>query len=118
VALSADCKSGLSGSRDNTARLWETATGKPIGPPLQHQVAVDAVALSADGKTALTGTYKTAQLWHVPQPIRGDPERIMLWAQVITGLEVDDLMAVRVLDAATWQQRRDRLQEFGGPPPQ
>ena len=33
----------------------------------------------------------------------------MLCAQVITGLEVDDLTAVRVLDAATWQQRRDRL---------
>jgi hypothetical protein len=83
------------------------------------------VALSADGKTALTGSYalssdgitdKTARIWKVPQPIRGDPERIMLWTQVITGLEVDELMAVRVLDAATWQQRRQRLQELGGPP--
>ena len=40
----------------------------------------------------------------------------MLWTQVITGLEVDELTAVRVLDAATWQQRRDRLQKLGGPP--
>jgi hypothetical protein len=40
----------------------------------------------------------------------------MLWAQVITGLEVDELTAVRVLDAATWQQRRQRLQNLGGPP--
>ena len=40
----------------------------------------------------------------------------MLWAQVITGLEVDELTAVRVLDAAAWQQRRQRLQELGGPP--
>ena len=46
----------------------------------------------------------------------GDPERILLWTQVITGCEVDELTAVRVLDAATWQQRRQRLQELGGPP--
>ena len=50
--------------------------------------------------------------------MRGDPERIMLWAQVMTGLEVDELTAVRVLDAATWQQRHQRLQELGGPPEQ
>ena len=77
-----------------------------------------AVALSEDGKTALTGSGFTAWLWKVPQPIRGDPERIMLWTQVITGLEVDDLTAVRVLDAATWQSAAadQRLQELGGPP--
>jgi hypothetical protein len=40
----------------------------------------------------------------------------MIWTQVITGLEVDELMAVRVLDAATWQPRRQRLQDLGGPP--
>ena len=40
----------------------------------------------------------------------------MLWTQVITGLEVDELTAAHVLDAATWQQRRQRLQELGGPP--
>jgi hypothetical protein len=38
------------------------------------------------------------------------------WAQVITGFEVDELTVVHVLDAATWQKRRQRLQELGGPP--
>ena len=45
-----------------------------------------------------------------------DPERIALWPQVITGFDVNELTAVRVLDAATWQQRRERLQELGRPP--
>ena len=45
------------------------------------------------------------------RPLRGDPERIMLWAQVTTGLEADELTAVRVLDAAAWQQRRQRLRQ-------
>jgi hypothetical protein len=40
----------------------------------------------------------------------------MLWTQVITGFEVDELTAVRFFDAATWQQRRQRLQELGGLP--
>ena len=40
----------------------------------------------------------------------------MLWPQVITGLEVDELVAVRVLDAATWHNRRQRLLELGGQP--
>jgi WD40 repeat protein/tRNA A-37 threonylcarbamoyl transferase component Bud32 len=114
VALSADGKTALTGS--STARLWETATGKPIGGLLQHQGFLHHVALSADGKTALTVSDGKTRLWHFPQPMRGDPERIMLWAQVITGLEVDELTAVRFLDAATWQQRRQRLQELGGPP--
>jgi hypothetical protein len=50
------------------------------------------------------------------QTIRGEPERIMLWTQVITGLEVDELTAVR--DAKTWQERRDRRKrsQFQGSP--
>ena len=60
-------------------------------------------------------TRSLSQIWKFPQSRRGDPERIMLWPQVITGLEVDELTAVRVLDP-TWRQRRQRLQELGGPP--
>lgn len=40
----------------------------------------------------------------------------MLWTQVITGLEVDELTAVRVLGAADWHERRARLEKLGGPP--
>jgi WD40 repeat protein len=64
VGLSADGKIALTGSQDQTARLWDTATGKPIGPPLLHQDFAEAVALSADGKMVLTGSdANTARLW-------------------------------------------------------
>jgi len=56
LAYSPDGKVVLTGSKDNTARLWEVATGKPIGAPLQHQVPVRAVAWSPDGKRVLTGS--------------------------------------------------------------
>src|SRR5438876_9544144 len=52
----------------------------------------------------------------VPAPVEGEAERIVLWTQVITGMKLDDDGAVRVLDAPTWRQRRQRLEEMGGPP--
>jgi len=51
-----------------------------------------------------------------PRPIQGDPERILLWTQVITGSELDEYGQVRWLDANTWQQRRLQLEKLGGPP--
>jgi WD40 repeat protein len=51
---------------EGLARLWETATGKPFGPPLRHRGAVDAVAFSPDGSILLTGSGDGAgRLWDV-----------------------------------------------------
>ncbi len=116
VDLSTDGKTALTGSEDRTARLWETATSKPLGSPLQHQGPVAAVFLSSDGKTALTGSLdKTARLWQLAR-FADDPERIALWAQVITGIEADPNGNARVLSADEWRERKTRLEKLGGPP--
>jgi eukaryotic-like serine/threonine-protein kinase len=75
------------------------------------------VAFSPDGRLLLTGCWdRTARLWPVPVPVAGAPERVRLWAQVLTGLELDDDGVIHVLDAPTWQERRQRLEDLGGPP--
>jgi WD40 repeat protein len=64
VAFSPDGKTVATSSWNPTARLWDVATGKPIGSPLTHQGRVHALAFSPDGKTVLTGGDDcTARLW-------------------------------------------------------
>ena len=39
VAFSPDGKTILTGSFDKTARLWDAATGRPLGQPMEHSGA-------------------------------------------------------------------------------
>src|SRR5262249_22645924 len=44
VAFSPDSRTCVTSSFDGTARLWNVATGKPVGTPLEHSGPVTAVA--------------------------------------------------------------------------
>jgi hypothetical protein len=46
----------------------------------------------------------------------GGLEQVLLWTQVVTGMELDQEGVFQVLDGATWQRRCQRLEELGGPP--
>jgi WD40 repeat protein/serine/threonine protein kinase len=113
LVFSPDGRFILSGSHDHTARLWDAATGKPIGPPLLHPGPVTRVAFGLDGRTVRTGTDEhVARSWPLPAAVTGTPEQLELWAEVVTGMELEPEGSVRILDTAEWQTRRSRLGSF------
>jgi roadblock/LC7 domain-containing protein len=122
VAFSPDGKKILTGSDDDTARLWDAATGQPLGPALKHQGFVYAVAFSPDGKKVLTGSWdKTARLWDAATgQALGPPLPHEGWVvavgfspdgkKVLTG---SDDKAARLWDAATGKPLGLALQHQG-----
>jgi WD40 repeat protein len=116
VAFSPDANMLVTASDDFTARLWEVRTGKPIGMPLRHPSQVQSATFSENGKSVLTGNRDGVRHWHVASPAEGSAKRIVLWAQVLTGMELDAAEEVQILNAREWQARRQRLEELGGSP--
>ncbi|PQE26677.1 hypothetical protein CJF30_00011108 [Rutstroemia sp. NJR-2017a BBW] len=105
----------VSGSYDKTVRLWDTATGKQVLPPLKgHTDGVNSVAFSPDGKQVVSGSSdQTVRLWdtttgkQVLPPLKGHTGGIYSVAfspdgkQVVSG---SSDQTVRLWDAATGKQ--------------
>jgi hypothetical protein len=65
----------------------------------------------------MTGSSdQTARLWDVATALPDQLERVATWVEVLTGQELDEVGFARVLDNATWLQRREKLEQLGGPP--
>jgi hypothetical protein len=85
VAYSHDGATVLTGSKDKTARLWDSRTGEQLGEPIKHDDPVLAVAYSPDGMTVLTGTQdRTARLWdaRTGKPL-GEPMKNNGWVMAV-----------------------------------
>lgn len=64
VAYAPDGLTALTGSEDQTARLWDIVTSKEVRRFEGHSGSVVSVAISAGGRAALTGSSDTtARLW-------------------------------------------------------
>ncbi len=120
VAFRLDSQMIVTGGRDQTAQLWDAVTGKRLGPPLRHSAPVRRVAFGLDGRTIMTAAVEnatsttqgegwTVRSWSVPTPLTGSAKQLELWAQVVTGMELEADGGVRVLDATAWQERQQKV---------
>ncbi len=63
IAYSLDGKYVVSGSLDNTARVWEVATGREVSR-MTHDAGVSSVDFSPDGKYVASGSLdNTVRVW-------------------------------------------------------
>ncbi len=100
----------MSGSRDETVRLWDTATGAALQTLKGHSDSVSSVAFSPDSKQVVSGSDdKTVRLWDaatgaVLQTLKGHSDWVSSVAfspngkQIVSGSRDK---TVRLWDAAT-----------------
>jgi len=70
IAFSPNGKSIITGSWDNTARLWDLQGNIPQVYK-GHEVGINSVAFSPDGKRILTGSDdRTARLWELKKDLK------------------------------------------------
>ena len=110
VAFSPDGRWMLTGSQ-----LRDVTTRKLIGP--SYGDWAHTAMFTPDGSRIVTGGEDIVSIWDFAvDAVEGDVDRIRLWVEVMTGLTLSAEGDVRMLDAPSWQERRDRLDVLGGPP--
>jgi WD40 repeat protein len=118
VAFSPEGALVLTAEEGGQVRLWDAHTGKRVGPALVYADSGDseAVAFTGDGRTLFATRGTVLCSGPVPVPIKGEPQLLSLWAQVLTGMKLGADNDVEVLDAESWQRSRRDLRARGGPP--
>jgi hypothetical protein len=85
-------------------RLWDVATGWPVGTQERLPVDAKAIAFGQGGETILAVTADgTISRWSVTQPWAGSAEEIQARVQALTGQEIDpEDDVIRPLSPDAW----------------
>ena len=110
VAFSPDGKTVLTGCWDKTARLWDAATGQPLGFPMRHPAAIWAVAFSSDGESILTCSTVAVRVWPTMK-LPDDLPRVANWVEALTGLSLDTSGSTQPLGRDDWLKCREEVKQ-------
>jgi WD40 repeat protein len=110
----------LTGSGDQTVRLWDAVTYQEIGPPYRLPSKVTRVAFSpADRFIAAAGERGEIRVWNLMPPHDEPSERLLLWVQSLTGLTLDvtddGIGIIRGLSEAEYKSVNQEYERGGAP---
>jgi eukaryotic-like serine/threonine-protein kinase len=108
LGVSRDGKTLATGSWDQTARLWDVITGRPLGPPLAHPGRVNKVAVCAE-RGVVAVQCDATYLWPIPPSVDGSAEEVRLWVESLTGQTMDRQGNVSDLTRDDIRERQERL---------
>ena len=101
------------GGPNNTARIWDVNSAKPIYAPMSLPGRLIAAQFTPDGKTVILGTDDGSCLrWTLPSAMPGESQDLILWAQVVTGEEIGEDNLIRPISTSAWRDDVQRLNEI------
>jgi WD40 repeat protein len=120
--FSPDGKRVATASMDNSARVWDAASGEALTHPLQHTRTVQCVHFSPDGRSIVTASLdNTARIWDVATaepltpPLQHD-DQVLHACFSPDGIRVATASAdgrTRIWDAVTGLPLTEPLQQTG-----
>jgi WD40 repeat protein/tetratricopeptide (TPR) repeat protein len=95
------------GYRDGSVRLWDVATGRPIGASVTLRHEIRALAFRPDGRSLLAVDVRgNVRTWPAPRPAAGPTDRLIRWIRVRTGRELDSGHSAALLAPEDWERLR------------
>jgi WD40 repeat protein len=107
VAFHPDGRRVLTVSDDRTLRVWEWRTGKPVTPPLATGAVGLSLTVTPGGNHVAVGGFTDAlRVFHLGDlSVRGDPDDLCVWGEVVSGQRVLPNGGVTNLTADEWLDR-------------
>src|SRR5439155_16042063 len=103
VEFSPDSSLVATASEDQTARVWDAASGEPVTPPFEHRAVVERACFSPDGRRLVTTSADgVVSVWRLPRTDRAPDEEVR-WAQSLAGQWIDDTGAALPITPQTMQ---------------
>jgi WD40 repeat protein len=111
AVFSPDGSKILTASGDNTARVWDAATGRALSEPLQHEDIVISAVFSPDGSKILTASKdNTARVWSIAPPSNIPiPKWLAPLAEAVAEYRLNDQSILEPVEHAQLLRFRERF---------